>query len=714
MAKKSSGRTTGRAAPPGRLLPRIAVLAAAALIVVEAAGYDGRLFAPYYVTRFALLYPLVFVVLALAALQFGPGRRPLRVDLVDCLAGLLGLWLIVAAFASPAPWVAWLGYYNRGTGALFALSVLALFVVARRLFAAPREQRVLVWAAALTLTLAAAVALVQAAGGALFWHVAKPWPGRMTGTTGNPITLAGLSLLAVWLGAWLAVSPSPRPEGEAGEARRWVATRLAAWLGVAAGLIANLLAVTRASYLGALLGVAVLGVVLRRARRRRALLVVIAAVAVLFGSAFVPVPDGHGGSRTLLTRVQDTQASGGGLNENDVKRLELWREALHGFTARPLVGYGPGAFIVADRLYQPSSRRYTALGRNASDPHSLPLLVAVTSGAPGLLLALALAAAVALALGAAAWHDALWWRSAAASEARRDEARRDEARRDDAPLSAGAGAAPLPALAFLVAVGSYLLVSPLDPAFVVPAALVAGAALPLGLGRPLRRVLTVPAVPRRRLATGVAATAATALAVAVVAATVLGIGFYRADLSFATFTKTHEGADAQLAAERFRWEPFYALEAGAQDWRDGKAANDPAMVARGRRFIYDALRLDPTGPLGYADLARLDIAQGSFAAVPIDLRPGLRWNPHDPVLEGLWAYAAFDVLQRHEDAGLAAAVFAAFQATHPASPDGWYWSADYAREKGDQAAMRADLARAQQLAPALTAKDYQQRLLRGR
>ena len=106
------------------------------------------------------------------------------------------------------------------------------------------------------------------------------------------------------------------------------------------------------------------------------------------------------------------------------------------------------------------------------------------------------------------------------------------------------------------------------------------------------------------------------------------------------------------------WEPFYSLEAGAKTWREGLAAQDAAAVARGRALVQQGIERDPTGALGDADLARLDIAQGRLAAAVDELRAGLRWNPHHPALQGLWGYAALSAQTELKDEALASELLA--------------------------------------------------------
>ena len=194
----------------------------------------------------------------------------------------------------------------------------------------------------------------------------------------------------------------------------------------------------------------------------------------------------------------------------------------------------------------------------------------------------------------------------------------------------------------------------------------------------------------------------------------VGLRFYQADQAFDAFAASQRPSDTVRASRLMPWEPSYALEAGAATWRDAAAGHDAAGLAEGERLIDRGIARDPTGPLGYADLARLDMADGHIGRVPADLRAGLRRNPGDPSLEALWAYAALEVLSRRHDDALAATIFNGLRDWGPMSADAWYWLSAYYQRTGDTAAAEAAIARARALAPELTAQDYERRLLRAR
>jgi hypothetical protein len=98
-------------------------------------------------------------------------------------------------------------------------------------------------------------------------------------------------------------------------------------------------------------------------------------------------------------------------------------------------------------------------------------------------------------------------------------------------------------------------------------------------------------------------------AAGVVMAAVVGVQYYRADLAFSAAARNADPTPARRAARLFPWEPLYLLEAGAQTWhadqRQGRASPEgEALVRRG-------IDRDPTGAMGYADLARFEIGGGA-------------------------------------------------------------------------------------------------------
>jgi O-antigen ligase len=652
-----------------------AALCAGALLAVVAFGYDPALVGRYYVPRFALLYPLTLAVVLLALVwRRRPADAP-RFDVLDALALAFAAWQALSALVSSAPVIAWFGYYNRGTGALFWIALALLFVSTRRVLGRPRGRQALTWSASLVLVAAGVIAVAQRSGASGLWGGAVI-NGRVGGPTGNPIMLAGLSLLGVWLAAGLPSWP------------RRSATRLVALAGAVGAAACLVLTVSRAAYLGVAVGLVVLAVAWALQRRRRSL-VVLGAVCAMGLVATLGYGLTSGGHASLLSRLGGDQI--GGLTRSDALRVALWREGLDGVAWRPLTGVGSGAFVIADRLYRAPQDRVRQPWAVASDPHSLPLLVASTSGVPGLLLALAFA-------GLFVWI--AWPR-----------------RRPEGEAEEGVGSPPLDfrvaGLSYLAAAATFLLVSPLDLTVAVPAVLVA--AVTCGVPVTGRRLSW--RLPERIWGSG--AKAATVLAAALacaalVAAAVLGVQWYSADRAFAASARTSSAAGMAKAASVWRWEPFYPLEAGATMWRDGLTAKDEAAVARGRALVEQGIMQDPTGALGYADLARLAIAKGDLQAARGQLAEGLRWNPGHPVLQGLWGYAALVAQTQQKDEALANRLLAGLERLPADSPDAWYWISRVLAARGDTAGAAQARARAKKLAPTLGSWRYGQRLLTGR
>jgi O-antigen ligase len=651
------------------------VICLCALLAAVALAYSPSLVGKYYVPRFALLYPLTLAVVLLTVVQRRRLAETPSIDILDVLALGFAAWQALSAAVSPAPVIAWFGYYNRGTGALFWVALALLFVAARRLLDRHRGRQALTWSVAVVLVVAGVIAVAQVAGSSGLWGGAVV-NGRVAGPTGNPVTLAGLSLLGLWLAAGVGSWP------------RWSVTQLVALAGVAGGATCLVLTVSRAAYLGIAVGIAVVAAAWIVERRRRALLVLACACAVALLATLAYGLAG-GGDVSLLSRLDGSRA--GGLSRSDSLRVALWREGVAGVAWRPLTGAGPGAFVVVDRLYRSPQDRVRQPWALASDPHSLPLLVAAGSGVPGLLLAVAFAALL-------VWTS--WSRRRLAGGGQ------GSARAPSAELG-------LAGLSYLAATAVFLLLSPLDPTVAIPATLVAAVTCgaPTGAGRlswrPPERIW-------RTSATAFIVIAAMVVGAALVVAVVAGVQWYRADQAFAASARVESATGMAQAAALWSWEPFYALEAGGKTWRQGLATKDAAAVVRGRTLVQQGVGRDPTGALGYADLARLDIAQGRLAQAVAELRAGLRRNPHHPALQGLWGYAALVAETEQKNDALSGELLAGLRRLPADTPDAWYWISRTLAARGDAAGAAAARARAKDLAPALGSWRYEQRLLSGR
>jgi len=661
---------TGRSlTAPG--LPVVAGLTTGVALAVLAVAYDPSLFAPYYVPRLVLFSALVAALPLLLAWSLRQSPALPAVDLLDALVLGFAAWQFVAAVLSPAGSLAWVGYYNRGTGALFWCALALLFVSARRLLATRRAQLAVAACLAAALALAAVVAVLQAASVSTWWGSEGVVGGRVTGTLGNPVHLAAFGLAGVWLAAAGVESRSERS---------WRVVLLAAG---GAGAICVVLSVSRAAYLGALAAAVYLLVIWIRERRRTAAIALCAALGVLaIGALVYAAGDAAGG--TVWTRLTSV-VSRGELGAGDERRAGLWQEGLAAVAARPATGFGPGAFVVADRLFGEAADKTMHPWSVASDAHSLPVELAATGGLPSLLLAIACAGAL------------VWLSRPGAREGG------EEGEPGGRPLAGRA------ARAYLLAAFVYLLVSPLDLAVLAPAAVAAA--------------LLCPRLTQRRFSwrlgnDGGSANRATAVVLAVAGVVLLvatmfaGQRAWRADKAFSDTARTRTWEGAGRATDLAPWEAFYALEAGARRWRSGLEAGDEDEVTQGKALLERGVRADPTAAHGYADLARLAIARGDLEEAVDQLRTGLRWNPHHPVLQGLWAVAA--ITAQPDDPEAAAQIATELESLPADTPDAWFWLGEYRRARGDDAGARRAREEAARLAPLLSEHRYEQRLLHSR
>jgi O-antigen ligase/tetratricopeptide (TPR) repeat protein len=652
--------------------PAVAGLLVGLALALVALVYDPSLFTPYYAPRRVVFYVLVAALpLVLAWSLRGPHRRP-SIDLLDVLALAFAAWQLAAALASPAGWLAWVGYYNRGTGAIFWCALALVFICARRLLTTRAAQLVLAGCLSAALMIAAVVAALQAASVSTWWSSAGVIDGRATGTLGNPVHLAAFGLA----GVWLAVAAAESARGD----RLWRAVLLA---GGAAGAVCIVLSVSRAAYLGGLAAAVYLLVTWVRAGRRVLVVALCVTLAVLAAGALVYAA-GEGGGGSVWGRL--TSVAGGDLTGGDVQRTQLWREGASAVAHRPVSGYGPGAFVVADRLFGRASDEARHPWALASDAHSLPVELAATGGLVSLLLAVALVVA-------GVWSGRLGTGDG-----------------EEKPKQAGLPLTGSPARAYLLAALVYLLVSPLDLVVLAPVAVAAALLCP-----PRREGRFVWSAGR---GDGVRALRAITIALAVAGVILVagalwaGQRAWRADQAFFDTAQTRTWQGAARASELAPWEAFYALEAGARRWRSGLEAADAAAIAQGKAELEKGVAADPTAADGYADLARLAIAQGELEEAVAQLREGLRWHPHQPVLQGLWAVAA--VTAQSEDPQLAGRIARALEQLPPDAPDAWYWLAAYRQASGDAAGAREARDEAARLAPTFTKARYKQRLLHSR
>ena len=660
-----------------------ATASVAALLAATAVLYDPGSYAPFYADRSAAQ---VVLALVLAVLVLLPGRTPfggVRFDLVDGLAVAFALWQVIATVVSPAPVLAVFGAYNVGRGTLFWLAVVLVFLSVRRLLAGRRFQATLVWIVAALLVVAAVVATVQAFGFTTVWAAwgAEVRPNRVPGTTGSMTNLGGLGLLAVWLLAGV------------GRWRRFGPTWWAAAVGSVAGAVCISLSVTRAAAIGATLCLVLLAVlwVLRRRRGDLVLLALVVLVAVATSTVYALGP-----GDSLFGRLGGEQ--GQGLYAAEATRTQIWRAALQGIAARPLTGVGPGGFMMDYRLYGAAQVRPVPY-HGAADAHSLPLQLAAGSGLPGLLLGIAF---VVLAVRL------LWRRRAGAMG---EPADGDEpAGADIQPGASDDAPAAEAALLALLAAGCCLAVSPSDAVIVLPAVVIAAAAC--GPPRPGEgRAWELAGGGSHGGVAVLRAGLLAATGLALVVALVFGARWWSADRALLVATKDVTAvAEVRRASDLAPWEPWYALKAGRALIGDAQQSQDAAALSEGRAYVQRGIAADPTALTGHADLARLDMSLRQPAAAIAELRAAMRWNPHIPLLQGLWGYAALQAQRDLERPGLAKELADGLARLPVDTADGWFWLGQALRAMGDDEGASAALAKARALLPGLDEAAFKARL----
>jgi O-antigen ligase len=189
----------------------------------------------------------------------------------------------------------------------------------------------------------------------------------------NPNYLAAITLLQLSMVVGLLATERKKS---------WV------WLAALAGIVLLPLVVLMTQSRGGFIALTVFAVVLLAHRRRRPL-VLVAIAALALGVAMV-APTGvwrRVGGLSHVTNTAELQAadSVGSAKE----RYEVWKVAVKMIGEQPVVGVGVGAYPLAHALYA-GDEEFDGTVRGRYDTHSMPLNILAETGAPGLLLFLAL------------------------------------------------------------------------------------------------------------------------------------------------------------------------------------------------------------------------------------------------------------------------------------------------------------------------------------
>jgi tetratricopeptide (TPR) repeat protein len=383
---------------PSPSLPR-RVLLATGLVLVTAVlplAFSWQVAATFFAPK---LLPLYFGagLVGLGCLELGGGEdgRTLRLDAADLLAlGFIG-WGMLACLTASSRWTAVLGLYNQGTGWLFWVACLGMWMGLRRLPWSPRTRAgllVLITCAGTILGLVVLAQLVR--WEPLRFRIGFGPGGRPGGTFGNPLYCGTFLVLALLAALSLLL-------------RRQTMYGRAAVLGAAA-VMASALAATyaRGAWAAGAAGLAVWALLtVRRAPAARRWAVTGLAVVMVCAVVAVALPSlrrlSAPGPATVVTQPRAL-----GEVSTVSSRLLIWRVALDAIRARPVLGWGPNNYRYAAQQYTtPGRLQREPLSRDA-DAHDLVLEIAATYGVLGmvlLLLWLAAVVAAALAAGDASW-----------------------------------------------------------------------------------------------------------------------------------------------------------------------------------------------------------------------------------------------------------------------------------------------------------------------
>jgi len=273
--------------------------------------------------------------------------------------------------------------------------------------------------------------------------------------------------------------------------------------------------------------------------------------------------------------------------------------------------------------------------------------------------------------------------------------------------TAGIDVATLGAAATVLALLVFLMVSPSDPAALVPCLALAG----LAAGPPNERLRSRPRVDdsavRRAVWLGLLGLSAAAL----LATGYLGVQLYRADSEALRAANSSDRVAGARAVRLMPSVPVYGLIAWSATVRQALASGrDTTLLRSGETYLRSSLAADPTAASTRIAQVRYYLMFHDIDQAMAEIRRGLRDNPSSPLLQGLWGYVAQALAASQATRPQATTLTRRLQALPPTSADGLYWLGVALQAIGSDAAGRQAVAEAQRLAPGLTAANYLQRL----
>ncbi len=269
--------------------------------------------------------------------------------------------------------VAIFGTYDRWEGLLTIATYGLVFWLTVQLLSGEADARGLTWSLLLSGYVIAAVAILQSAfgllGGGYFLgqnNIIRP-----------DVTLANPDFLGIFLAMLLPVAFAKLIS------RRPITTRVLAANLVVVLFLGLLATLTRAAWIGAIVGVVVV-LVLRRGRLHVlplviSVVVLVVGFAVFAGIAAARPSSASGGiGQALIARIASiADLKSGTANE----RIATWGDTLPLIASRPILGYGPDTFGLVYPQFERINQRFVLWDK----PHQEALGVAASQGVIGLL-----------------------------------------------------------------------------------------------------------------------------------------------------------------------------------------------------------------------------------------------------------------------------------------------------------------------------------------
>ena len=370
-------------------LARVPVLVVAGMIALVATatgnlsmlgiGAGSFLYDPMALPRLVIGVVLTCTAWALWGLSVSRGGVKLRVNLVWGLLAALALWAGVATAFSPHRALAVLGQSERLEGLVTMMLYALVYGIALQVVHRVSDARRLAEALGVAAIGLSVYGLLQFAGldPANYAHEGFGFSARRAfATFGNPNFLAGFLVLALPVVAALALEAGSR-----GRRMAWAAGSFV----VGSALF---LTFTRGAWLAALVEGAAIALIWRfrrvepGIRLSRGVIVVGVTVAV----ALIATSLSLTGELNVAERISSAFTK----SDSTGERLLMAGVAVDAVAERPLVGYGPDAFLPAFRAHR-TDAYVGVFGEDATvnNAHSWILQYLVTLGIPGALLLVA-------------------------------------------------------------------------------------------------------------------------------------------------------------------------------------------------------------------------------------------------------------------------------------------------------------------------------------